>query len=80
MVIYGEEKNYSFPLYWMDDLVVINEFNSDYLAITKMEIIEILEDFFIMSSREMVEFNQCDDWERKLDEYLRKFVLCFRCL
>lgn len=32
--------------------------------------------FRIMSYREMVEFDQCDECEKKIDDYLCKFIIC----
>lgn len=55
--------------------MAINNFNRNYLIIIEMEAITILEEFSIISSREMVEFDQCDDCKNLIDEYLYK--LCF---
>lgn len=80
LVMYREDGEYWLSIYWTEDHVAINDFNYDYLSVIKREVAKILEEFHIMSSREIVEFNQCDDWEKKIDDYLNMFEICLGIL
>lgn len=53
----------------------MNDFNHDFFTDTYRTIVEILEEFHIMISREMVENDQSDDSGKKIDDYLRKFLM-----
>lgn len=73
MVIFGEDGKYHFPLYWTIDLVAINGSNHDYLIFIEMEYMEVLEAFVFVIYCVMVELDRRNDYEKKIDEYLRKF-------
>lgn len=55
MVMFEEDDETHFPLYWTDDPMTIDDFNYGFLSKTKREFVVILEEFPIMSSKEMVE-------------------------
>lgn len=54
MVMFEEIDENWFSLYWTNDHVPINSFNHDFLSETEMDVLEILEEFRIMSSREIM--------------------------
>lgn len=70
MVMYDKNGENWFIFYWMEDPNMINVFNWNLLAVTKKEVLDILEEFQMMSSREMVEFDKTEDSEKKIGNYL----------
>ena len=70
MVMYDKNGENWFIFYWMEDPTMINVFNWNLLAVTKKEVLDILEEFQMMSSREMVEFDKTEDGEKKIGNYL----------
>lgn len=58
MVTTWEDEIYYFPLYWTEDLMVINIFDFEYLTITEREMANVLEDFNITIFMERMELNR----------------------
>lgn len=76
MIMFEEEDVNWFPLNWTDDPMAINDFSRDYLSETEKEVVRILVEFHIMGYREMVEYNESNGREKKIDNYLLKFDVC----
>lgn len=70
MVMYDKNGENWFIFYWMEDPTMINVFNWNLLGVTKKEVLDILEEFQMMSSSEMVEFDKTEDGEKKIGNYL----------
>lgn len=60
-----------FPLYWAKNPLAINGFDFEFLTTTEREVVNILDEFNIMNSREIIELDRGEDY--KIDEYLCRF-------
>lgn len=61
----------SFPSYWRKNPLAINGFNFEFLTKTEKEVVNVLDDFNVMSTRKIVELDRGED--HKIDEYLHNF-------
>lgn len=57
MMMFEEIGECHFPIYWIDKLVPINGFFCEILSEMEREVVEILEEFYITSTREMGEYD-----------------------
>lgn len=57
MVTTREDGALHFPLTWTKDLVVITNFNFDYVTPTEREAVQFLDEFKVMSYNTMVELD-----------------------
>lgn len=47
----------SFPSYWRKNPLAINGFNFEFLTKTEKEVVNVLDDFNVMSTRKIVELD-----------------------
>lgn len=55
--------------------VPTNGFSCEVMRVMKREVVEPLEDLCIMSAREVVEYDQSDDDDMKIGDYLSKYYI-----
>lgn len=70
MIIFEENEKNRFSFYKTEDLMAINGFNYKFLTETERHVLDILDEFCKMISREIVEF---DNANKDIGEYLQKF-------
>lgn len=58
MVFTREDDIYCFPLCWTEDPMAMAGFEYEFLAITKKEVVYLLDEFSIMSSRETTKLDR----------------------
>lgn len=57
---------------------MINGFNYDFLTVTEKRVLDIINEFWIMSYRTTVEFDKRENVDKKISDYLHKFRNCLR--
>lgn len=57
---------------------MINGFNYDFLTITEKRVLDIINEFWIMSYRTTVEFDKRENVNKKISDYLHKCRNCLR--
>lgn len=73
MVMFGASDESQIPFYQINDLVMLNVFKYGLLSETDKEVLYILDDFCIMSSKEMVESNKSDDNDKRIGYIFHNF-------
>lgn len=66
MVVFEEIDEHHFSLHWMSNLMPINGFKCDLLREMEREVIEFLKAFYIMSAREVVEYDRIYESDKKM--------------
>lgn len=72
MITAEENDVVCFPLYRPKNPLAINNFDFEFLILTKRDVVNVLDKFNIMNSREIVELDRGDDY--KIGKYLYKFI------